>query len=351
MPVKALIVLQQVSASVDTQYDTNPRLSQNKQSIWRYVATPSYSVAAVDDKNRWYTNANLRVQRTSDQDLIANREDPSLDVGWKRELEKGSFSLLAHYDKRSSLLTEFERTGLVDIDGSAVNRSLSANWSRLLTDRVSLSVGAQYTKSTYDGSGFVDSVTKNINSTLSYSWTETISPFVQLSFTDFKPEGGIQGAGIQGNKSKNLLVGSQFSISPNWTFSPSVGVNKVSPIGSGWVSNNRLSYVGERSSFQGALSRVVSPTGLGVFQKSDQLNLSYTYAISDNSNWGADYNIVKSKAVLNFESVQYSAWYSYNITALWQMRLLFQARNQKNNILDVDGKILGFTFTYNTLEF
>jgi len=347
MPVKALVVLQQASLPIDTQYDTNPRLTAKKQSIWRYSVTPTYSIAAVEDQDRWYTNASLRVQRTSDKNLIADREDPNVDIGWQRELERGNFSLLAHYDKRSSLLTEFERTGLVDVDGSAINKSISANWSRLLTERMNLSVSTQYLKTTYDGSGFFDSTTKNLSSTLSYDWSETISPFVQFSYTDFKPEG----AGALSNKSKNLLLGSKFLINPNWTFSPSAGVNKVSTFGSGWVSNNNLSYIGEKSNFEGSLSRSVSPSGLGSFQKTDSLNLSYTYALSDISKWGASYGVVKSKSLLDFESTRFSTWYSYDLTALWQMRLLLETRNQKNVNLEADGEIIGLTFTYNTPEF
>lgn len=157
---EALIVLQQASSSFDTQYDTNPLLREDKQSIWRYTISPKYTITAIEDQNRWFVNAGLSLQRSSNERIIQNRRDPSFDAGWQRENERDQFSVVAHYDKRSSRFSEFNRNGFVDIDGSAVTKSLSGNWSRAITERLTYSLGSQYTKTTYDASQFSDSVSK-----------------------------------------------------------------------------------------------------------------------------------------------------------------------------------------------
>lgn len=368
---EALIVLQQASSSFDTQYDTNPLLREDKQSVWRYTITPRYSIAAVEGKNRWYTNASLGLQRSSDKRVIQDREDPTLDLGWQRENERGNFSLLAHYDKRSSRFSEFNRNGFVDIDGSAITKSIAANWTHAITERLNFSLGSEYKKTTYDNSQFSDSVTKSINSSITYEFNERVSPFLQVGYTDFKSDGLVTGNGLLvsnvGNsgssKSKNISVGAIILLSPQWTFTPSVGVNKVdsenqnqntllgSASGSGNIGSLGLAYISERSNFNAALSRSVAPSGVGGFVESDQFNVAYSYLITETSSIGAGYSLNKNKSDFDSESTQISAWYSKELTEMWQMRLSALSRSQKSSNLNVNGNVIGVTFTYSIPEF
>lgn len=376
----AVIVLQQASSSFDTQYDTNPLLREDKQSIWRYTITPRYTVAAVEDQNRWYANGALAIQRNSDKRIVQDREDPSLDVGWQREYEKGRFLIAARYDKRSSRFSEFNQNGFVDIDGSAVTRSVNASWTRAITERLNYSLGTEYKKTTYDSSQFSDSVSKSINSSFTYEFNERVSPFVQVGYTDFKSDGVITGNGLlinNGNgffinnnvgnggssKSKNISIGATIYLSPKWTFVPSIGVNKVDSAsqnantvlgaasGSGSIGNFALLYKAERANLKGVLSRSVSPSGVGGFVESDQFNLAYDYLLTEKSSLGAGYNINKNKSDFDSKSTQISAWYTKELTEMWQMRFSVESRNQKNFNQDVNGNVVGLTFTYSTPEF
>jgi predicted porin len=368
---EAVIVLQQASSSFDTQYDTNPLLREDKQSIWRYTITPRYSVAAVEDKNKWYANAALGLQRSSDKSVLQDREDPNVDIGWQRENEKGFFSLVAHYDKRSSRFSEFNRNGFVDIDGNAVTKSIAASWAHAITERLNFLLDTQYNKTTYDSSQFSDSITKSINSSLTYQFNERVSPFVQVGYTDFKSDGVITGSGLlirnannnDSSKSKNISVGAIIYLSPKWTFTPSVGVNKVdsanqnadaalgSASGSGRIGNFSLAYAAERANFKAVLSRSVSPSGVGDFVESDQFNMAYDYLLTEKSRVGAGYNINKNKSDFDSESTYISAWYSKELTEMWQMRLSIESRKQKSSDQNVDGNVIGLTFTYSTPEF
>ena len=377
---EAIVVLQQASSSFDTQYDTNPLLRDDKKSIWRYTITPKYTIAAVEDQNRWYVNAGLALQRSSDPRITQNRQDPNFDAGWQHDFEKGQFSILAHYDKRSSRFSEFNQNGFVDIDGSAITKSLSANLSRSITDRLSYSIGTQYTKITYDSSQFSDSVSKSINSSITYELTERVSPFVQASYTDFKSDGVVTGNGLlinNGNgffvnnvvgntgdsKSKNISVGAKILLSELWTFTSSIGVNKVdtsnqnantvlgASAGSGKIGSLNLTRQGERSNFKSTLSRSVSGSGIGGFVETDQFNLGYDYQLSERSTFGAGYSINKNKSNFASESTQLTAWYNKQLTEMWNMRLSVERRNQKNFNQNASGEVIGLTFTYSTPEF
>lgn len=339
IPAKALVILQEASLPVNVDYDSNLNLTEQKEGVWRYTSTPKYTLSVTDEKNRWFGDLSLALQRSSNKDISADREDPTLNAGWQREFEKGTFSLTTSYNKRSSRFSQFNTNALVDVDGTSVNKSINANYSHALTDRLNFSLGTGYSTVAYTDSTFVDSTSKSVNGSVSYAYNEKFSPFIQLSFTDFKPSGNLS----QPSKSKNFLIGSTVLITPRWTFAPSVGVNSTttsgnntstignnaSVSGSGWIANTNLSYIAEKSTLQSTLSRSVTPGGLGNLQKTDTFGLIYSHELSQVSRCGVDFNISKSQSDFDSETTQLSGFYARDLSLDWQMRLIAGHRIQK----------------------
>ncbi len=367
IPAQALVILQQASLPMNVDYDTNLNLTQQKQGVWRYTTIPKYAVAAVDEKNKWFGDLALTLQRSSNRNLSADREDPRLNLGWQRELERGDFSITAGYDKRSSRFAQFNTNALLDVDGTSVNKSLAANFSHSLTERLRFSLGASYSDTSYTDSSFVSSVSKTISSTVTYDLNEKVSPFIQLSFIDFKPDGNLS----RPSTSKNFSIGGTILISPRWTFTPSVGVNSTSASGnntvggfngggfggigsnegSGWISNNTLSYLSEKSTLQASLSRAVVPGGLGSLQKTDTFALDYKRELSEVSTAGVSFNIGKSQSDFDSETAQLFGYYSREISRDWQMRFIAGHRSQKQNTFSANNNNVGISLIYNIPQF
>ena len=345
---EALVVLQEASVPISVEYDTNPVMSStDKRSIWRYTATPRYSIATVADRNRWYSEVSLRLERSSDKKLSVDREDPNVVVGWERDSERDRFSLIGKYNKANTRITEFDETGLVVNDASSSTRSVAANWSRLLTERLNFSLSGQYLKTSYSGGNFTDYSTKSLNSTLIYEWSERVRPFIQVGLTDFNSDG----QGRRNTKSQNYLVGAHVDISPKFNVSASAGINHLSTAGNGRIANTNFNYLGERYSLRGSLERSVSASSIGNFQESDRLSLGYNYDLSDRSRLGADFSWRKNNSLNDSEIKQLSGFYSRDLTEFWQMNLLLQTRNLKSANRSANGNVAGITFTYNIPEF
>ena len=345
---EALVVLQQASVPMGVEHDTNPIMSStDRQSIWRYIATPRYSISAVSDRNRWYSDVSLRLERSSDKRLSVDREDPNVVVGWERDSERDRFSLIGRYNKASTRFTEFDETGLVVNDASSSTRSVAANWSRLLTEKLNFSLGGQYLKTSYSGGNFTGYSTKSLNSTLTYDLNERVRPFIQLGLTDFNPDG----QGRRNTKSQNYLVGAHVDISSRLNVSASAGINHLSSVGNARIANTNFNYLGERYSLRGSLERSVSASSIGNFQESDRLSLGYNYDLSDKSRLGADFSWRKNNSLNDSETKQLSGFYSRDLTEFWQMRLLLQTRNLKSTNRNANGNVAGITFTYNIPEF
>lgn len=348
MQANALVVLQDASVTLGTDFDTNPIMSEDSQSIWRYTISPRYSISANQDQNRWYSNAAIRFQRSSDKEISVDREDPTINIGWDRDYDRGRFGLIANYNKTSTRITEFDGTGLVVNDGSSTNRSVGADWQHLLNEKLSLTLGSRLLKTKFSGgSGFTDLSIKSINSSLSYSLTESVSPFVQFGYTELDN----RASNVDIIKSQNYMLGANFTPSANLNLTAALGITHISDVGNSEVGNASFNYLGERYQFRGSAERTVSASSLGVFQESDRYSLGYAYDLSEKSRIGTDFILRKNNTVTDIKTRQLSGFYTRELTEYWQMRLFLQLRELDNVTVNAHGETIGFTFTYNTPEF
>lgn len=348
MHAEALVFLHQASASVGTTYDDNPTMSSNnQQSIMRYSFNPKYKVTAVNDLDSWYAGTSLNIQRSSDKKISIDREDPSFNFGWQRALEKGGFGLTGSYSKASTRVTEIDETGRVLKDGNSITKSIAANWSHLLTEKLGTSLGVQYLRKNFSVGNFTGYTSKSLNSGLSYQLTEKISPFAQVSWTDYESEGLTS----TNRKSQNYSVGANFISSPRFNYVLSTGVSHVENTGNGRIYSANATYLGDRYTLKAGLGRSVSPSSLGGFQESDNLSVGYGYELSEISNFGADLSWRRNNSLNDSESRSASGFYSRDLSEYWQMRLSAKHRTLKTSSNSAQGNSVGITFTYNIPEF
>lgn len=356
----ALIIIQQASVSTNVEFDNNPNLQpRDAVSMWRYSLNPQYTFSAADDKNRFFSNAGLNILRSSNQDIIADREDPNLNFGWDRELERGRFSIVASYNRTSSRFREFRNTGFVDNDNTSVSKSLSAVWNYAFTERLDYSLSGNLTKNINTGDTILvgNSTRKSINSTLTYAFNEIFSPFLQASYTTFKPEG----INAFESNSRNYIGGFRYLINDYFSASASAGITDVSTAGTGKLFNANLDYQNERSQARLSVGRNTSPSDIGQFLESDSLSLTYNYLLSDKSSIGADYFLSDNRAIGGGNSIQsfnvdnkssrIGLYYIREFTPTLQMRLSINSQQIKSINQDATGEIVGLFFTYNTPEF
>ena len=349
---EAKVVLQQLTVPLSVEYDTNPTFSENdKQSIWRYIAVPTYTISAVEDKNRWYSNIGFRIERSSDQNVSVNREDPNVVIGWDRQSERGDFKLLANYNKNSTRNTELTTTGLISRDITATSKSIAADWSRLLTEKLNFTLRGELLKTSYDGAGFIGYNTKSIDSYLGYQLTEKLITFANIGYVKYKSDSQNTIGAQNSLDSQNYLAGIAYIVNPQLDFSVAAGKNHTSDVGNSNVAKASFNYQAERYLLRGELERNVSATGIGNFQESDRLNLSYSYDLSDKSAVGTGFTLQKNNSLNSNEITYINGFYSRDLSDRWAMRVSLDYRKIKDTSRSVSGEIAGLTFIYTTPEF
>lgn len=332
--------------SVD--FDSNIRMSSaNKEDVTRFILNPRLGLVAADELNTYTLDTSLLIAQSSDQKVSEDRRDPTADIGWARSFERGQFTIAGHYSKASVRSSELTRSGVVFSDESSISRSLNANLNYALSERFTLGTGLGYQRQDYTGTGLSSFNSKNLNFKLSHLYTEKFTPFYQVSFSKFTEED----TGRNSN-SRNISAGSNYLVSPKISVTASLGINHIDKAGNSWIGASAIDYsIDDSSSLTGSISRSVGASGLGGFQKSDNLSVGYTTSISQLDRLGLSYSWSINRSINDSRFMQLSGWYDRELSPDWKLRFTAQQRNLKNDSLSANGSQIGVSLVYNLLNF
>jgi hypothetical protein len=336
-------------------YDSNLQMVENgEESVSFYNIAPRLSLVGADEVNTINLDGSILFQRSSDDRISESRRDPTVGLGWTRDFTKGQFTLSTNYNKTSTRVSELRRTGVVFTDGSAVNRSINAGLSYLLTEKLNLTTGLGYQEVNYSGAGLTDFSSKTANAKLNYLYSQQLSPFVQFSINKYENDTNTVNTivGSDSSVSRNVLVGYTYQINPQTDYSIAAGVNRVSSAGSGWIGVASARYaINEKSNVSGAIARSIVASGLGGFQKSDSLNLNYTYDVNQSNHVGAEFSWNINRALNDTRFKQINGFYTHDISNSWGVRTYAQYRMLDGNNTSADGYQVGVSLNYNNPNF
>jgi hypothetical protein len=347
LPLKALELKKNFYLTSSVDHDSNIFMADQGKDVMRFTVVPRLTLLAEDDQNSLRFDGSMFFARSSDERISVDRNDPTADVGWVRTFERGQFSMLALYQKSSIRASELDRSGVVFADDTSINRSINANFDYFLSDKFTIGTGLGYQKQTFTGLALASFESKMFNATLNHFYTEKINPFYQVSINHFET--------IDTNLSsvsKNFIAGTRYLVNPRLTLMASVGVNNINTVGRSWIGESEINYaISDSSNLIASLDRRVSAGGLGGFQKSDALALSYNRDLSQRDHIGTSYSWTINRTINDVRFMQFSAWYMRDISNDWSLRLTAQRRNLKSSFQDADANNLNLSIIYNRLDF
>jgi hypothetical protein len=292
----------------------------------------------------------VNLQRTSDQIVSQDREDPTFNVAWKHEYALGSYGINASYAQSSSRVSELKSTGLVFNDGTSLNQSIGANYARSLSDRVTFSIIGSYLEQTFSGqsAGLSNYTNQSITPNVSYLWSEKLSTYLQGSYTQYKPSSGFS------SDLASAVIGAVYKPSEKLDLSINGGLNQIS--GSTSATNFQggmtAKYAAsERTTYTATYARSASASGVGRIIQSDALSAGVLYSLNDIDSLGTSYSYYKASDINQFEFQQLSIFGSRDLSADWQARLAYSHKMSTSNISNADGDILGLSLVYNIANF
>ncbi len=345
------------TSSVD--YDTNPALDNSrKKSVWIYTFIPQALLEYTNEINRFYLDAALVVQRPSNEEILPDRNDPRLTLGWARTYEAGSYGLYASYLQFLSRAQEIRTTGVfnnnANSDSTQKTRVLGANWEHKFAQKWNLLTNADYTQESFSGGvNLIGSKTLGVKSKLNYEYTERLDTYTQIGYVKIQPDNPFEDADLV-----RFALGADYLISSSLKASLRAGQYNISGAQSesSWEAGLRLAYEADRIGYYSELNREVnSAGGLGGFQKTDTFRLGFLYNISEKDNVGANYSFAKFKEDVelglpkqDFQQVDLA--YNRLLTAKWNARanIIYRELNADSRN---QGLIVGVSLVYDGLSF
>ena len=347
--------VQSLTLPLTLGYESNPQfLVNNKKSINRVTLNPGYSITSTQGANQWFTNASLSLVRTSDQTISQDRNDPSLNLGWKHDYETGQFGVTGFLNDQSTRVSEFIDSGLVSGDNTKKTRTLSVNWLNSLNDRVSLTLNGSATDVTFDGlttTGLVNYRNEFSNVKLSYTLSEQTEIFTQISYSLYKPEG----ASNLNSETKSIDLGITWNVSEKFNMTASAGANETK---SGNTDNNKnwqaslsMQYATLRTNSHLSLSRSQSPGSTGSLNESNQFAVGWSYSLSERDNIALDLSWRQNLTLNNTETKQFSANYTRELSLSWDFRLSAEHKARDDQLTNVSSSSIMASIIYKLPDF
>lgn len=346
--------VQSISLPLVYQHETNPRFStSNKKSINRAIVSPQYSITTNNGADQWFSTVRISLVRTSDQNVSQDRNDPSLNLGWKHDYETGQFTVTGFFSDQSTQESEFTDSGLISSDSTKTTRILSVNWQNSITDRTTLTLVGNNTKASFQGisaTGLVDYQHETSNAKLGYSLSEQTEAFTQLSYSRYKPKSSTK---LQAT-TKSLDLGITWSLNEKASTSISVGTNEIKSNNyttQSWQASINSSYETQRTNTRLSLLRSQSPSSTGVFSESNQFMLGWTYNLSERDTISLDTSWREDLSINGATTKQFSVNYTRELSLSWDFRLIAEHKVRKDKLTNANSSSIMASIVYKLQDF
>ena len=342
-----------VALPMTVEHDSNPLLlTTDEKAVTRTIIAPDYTLVGNFDRDQWQFGLGVNVERSSDTDVVSDREDPRLSFSWQRETEKGGYGLTARYIESSTLSTEVQETGVTDSnDGTQKLSNIGGNWRTALTERSTLVNETDYTHVEYDTDSLTNYDELTTRFSLLYQWSERVELFTRSEATRYEPKDETT---LGSSNSYTQVAGVNFQISEKFTGSVYGGVNKVSDSDSGATGQGgaNLRYTGERVETSVDASRSTIANGENGLIESDELRGTWSYLLDETSRVGVDGSWQETKGDAPSTFRRYGAWVSRELSPFWLARLSFTYKErERDGLPNADANIIGMTLIYSHPDF
>lgn len=329
------------------EYDSNPLLlNSDEKGVMRTLIEPHYTLLGTFERDQLTLGLGVNVLRSSDRSVQDNREDPDLNLGWRREFERGHFGLNARYLETSTLSGNVLDAAVVTTDGTQKLSTLSADWAYAVSARHTLANETRYWHATYDVATLTGYDEWDNTSTWTYAWSERTEVYGDFRLRRYEPR---QTDSASASSSYTPGVGVKYQFSEVLTGFVHLGINRVTGSEGGQRGEGGLAldYQGPRAEAGVSAERTTLASSEGGFAQVDLLRGTWSYAVSERDRVGLDLQWQDSKGQSPNTLHTYAAWASRQLSPAWDLRLsLMHKRREQDSAADAVATIVGLSLTY-----
>lgn len=337
------------------EFESNPQLSvSNEQSVNRRIFVPNYSISSNEGTNPWFVNASMRVERSSDQDISQDRDDPSLNLGWTHHYETGEFGVTGLIEDQSTRVSEFEDSGLVRRDNTKKSRILTVNWLNSLNNRTSLALDGTTTRVDFVGSstiGFVDYRDDSISTKLNYNLSEQLQTFTRISFSLYQPDV----VNSINTETRSMDLGIDWAVNEKLNITASIGPNKAiredQAFRTSWQGSFSMQYATLRTRSDLSLSRDQSPSSTGNLEESYRIATGWSYSLTERDNIALDLSWRQNLTLIKNETLIFTTNYTRELNLSWDFGLSAEHKVRDDRLTNASSSSIMASIIYKLPDF
>lgn len=337
------------------EYESNPQLSvSNEQSVNRRILVPNYSISSNEGTNPWFVNASLRVERSSDQDISQDRDDPSLNLAWTHQYQTGQFGMTGLIRDESTRVSEFVDSGLVRRDNTKKTRALTLNWANNLNERTSIVLDGTTTLVAFVGEstiGFVDYRDDAISTQLNYNLSEQLQTFARISFSLYQPDV----VNSLNAETRSMDIGIEWEVNEKLNITASIGPNKViredQAFRTSWQGSFTMQYTTLRTSSNLSLSRDQSPSSTGNLEESYRIAAGWFYSLTEIDNIALALSWRENLTLIKNETMTFNARYTRELNPSWDLGLSVEHRIRDDRLTNASSNSMMASIIYKIPDF
>ena len=281
-------LIQSAGFNAETQYDSNPiMLAEDEVSVWRGIFVPQYRALLKRGDLEFEGSGELRVERSSDEDVSNNRNDPFVLLGVTKYHARGEVSTDATYQQSSTRVTELSDTGQLFSDSTLTESSLRIDLEHAFTERTSIDGFANYLDAEYDDDIFVNYTLFDIGIRGTLVNTPRLSTYVEAMGSSYEPDEANTEADDLFGAADSILLLAGFTYRVNQSIHVELSGGGVDVSGdvddSDWNGGASVHYRGERLDVDLGFSKTTAASGAGGFVSAEDTTLRIDYRTSARS--------------------------------------------------------------------
>lgn len=281
---------------------SNPNfVLDDKSPVTVFKIAPEFNISASSELNKFYLNSMLSVFRNSNEDVLPDRENPTIIAGWERTLASGLFGLEAFYQEDIAINQQLTTTGNAtagnNVENESKTKSITAKWDHDFNATTSIKNKLSYADYSFSADTFnlVDYNLTDFGSRLIFRNSETLATYGLFGYQSIDPD-GIETSSIARLRAGVLLNPIEgLEVDANGGFYKTSGVDSMG----GTEAEVLGTYTRDRFIYNFGVNRVLAAGGIGQFQKSSSIVLGAKYLITELRAVGAEYSNSFNRAPSN----------------------------------------------------
>jgi hypothetical protein len=277
-------VLAQNSITVPMEVErvSNPALDiESPGSVTLFRVSPRYEREWTEERRRSVLALGASIERSSNTDLVSNRNNPSIDYLLEFGGERSLFGLQASLVEESARSTEFEEFGRVSVDSTQRTASIAARWRQEVTATNRLEVEGVHRQVRYD-TPLLEAYREDLLFGLvDFQRSADTRYFLESRVARLDPDGE-----SASQNRYDLGAGWEAAVAAGVTFRGSIGASRITGAGSGTEPFGRVgvAYEGERLSLDFRLDKTVEASGTeGRYVRLESFGTTASYQFTEAS--------------------------------------------------------------------